>query len=338
MLILSFLIVKPFLPAVVLGAVIAYLFHPFFRWLKKYLKNSPLCAVITMLIIATIFIIPVVFVLKSVINEVSDFYTNSDKEGGIFTDQCIEDTPRCKAESFIVELMSDEHVVESFKGSLSKIYEKILGSASYILFSIPLVILNVLIVIFTTFYLFVDWDIIVKELDRLLPFKEDLKRAFAKQVRDIIHATVYGTLIVALVQGTLGTIAFVIFDSTRTPFLWGMIMAVAALIPFVGTALVWVPIGVIQLISGYAQGSGIIIWKAIGLIFVGATLISTIDNVIKPKIIGKRASIHPLLVLLGVLGGVAFFGFIGVIVGPLVMALLATLIRVYKKEKNAIVG
>lgn len=322
--------------------MIAYLFHPLFRFLEKYLKNIHICAVITLLVIAVIFTIPVVFVFKSVLNEVSDFYTNTGRDGfaGVFKKECLgEDyTIGCKAEAFIAELMSDEQLVNNFRSSLFGFYQKLLGSASYILFSIPLIILNVLIVIFVIFYLFADWDKIVKELDRLLPFREELKKAFAKQVRDIIHATVYGTLIVALVQGALGTAAFLIFGSTKAPFLWGMIMAIAALIPFVGTALVWLPIGIMQIISGYAQGSGIMMWKGIGLLFVGATLISTIDNVIKPKIIGRRASVHPLLVLLGVLGGIAFFGFIGVIVGPLVMALMVTFIRIYKKEKNAIIG
>lgn len=339
-LVLVFLVIKPFLPAVILGAVIAYLFYPVFEWFERRLKNKQLCAIITMLIITLIFTIPVVLVFKSIIGEVSVFYLRENNADVAASNlRCDgEDMIACRLDPYLLKIIPSGYMRESLNATLSVIYGWFLDVASTLFFSIPYIIFNLLIIVFVIFYLFADWKWIVKELDSLLPFREDVKKAFAKQVRDIIHATVYGTLIVALIQGAIGAIAFMILDSTRLPLFWGIIMSIAALIPFIGTALVWLPLGLIQVVTGYEMGSTAVMWKGVILLSVGMFIISTIDNVIKPKIIGHRAAIHPLLVLLGILGGLSFFGYIGVIVGPLLMALLVTFVRVYQKEKNAIVG
>ncbi|MFO8016477.1 MAG: AI-2E family transporter [Candidatus Woesearchaeota archaeon] len=339
-LILSFLVVRPFLPAVILGAVIAYLFHPVYLWLEKYLKNRSVCAVITMLLILVVFTLPAAFAVNSIIGEISRFRVGGGFGEYVPETECRgeQDTLSCRVEAFVGDVIPNEYLKKGINKSLTSIYQAGMEAASSIVFSIPFIVLNILIIIFVIFYLFVDWDIMIKELDDLLPFKKELKDTFAKQSKDILYATVYGTLVVAVIQGAVGAVAFMALDSTQTPLLWGIVMAIAALVPFVGTALVWLPIGTLQIISGYTQASPVIMWKGVGVVLVGALIISTIDNVIKPKIIGRRASIHPLLVLLGVLGGLSFFGFIGIMIGPLLMALTVTFVRVYKKEKNAIIG
>lgn len=346
---LAFFIVKPFLPAVILGAVIAYLFYPVYSRIKKYIKNAQLSAVLTLLIITLIFTIPVVVLMSAMIGEISDFYIKTGNNihareingiSGILSNKCTngDDSMKCRIGEHITGFISDDFVKGSFRNFISNVYIKLVGSIPSILLSIPAVILFVLIVVFVIFYIFLDWESIVKELDFLLPFREDMKKAFAKQVKDIIHATVYGNIVVALVQGAIGAAAFFVFDSTKAPVFWGFIMAIAAFVPFIGTSLVWLPIGVMQILNGYTNSSDMIIWRGIGLLIVGLTIISTIDNIIKPRLIGRRAEIHPLLVLLGVLGGIGLFGFIGFIVGPLVIALLVSLIKFYRKDKHEIIG
>jgi len=347
--ILSFLIVKPFLAAVILGAVIAYVFYPVFLWVKKGIKNPQISAVLTLLIITLIFTLPLVFILNSMIGEISDFYIKTGENmhakeikdiSTILTEKCMDghDTIRCRVNQHIVSLISDGYMQVSFREFISDIYMKLIGSAPSLLLSIPAMILYVLIVVFVIFYLFLDWEMILKEIDFVLPFREDMKKAFAKQIRDIIHATIYGNIVVVMMQGAIAAVAFFVFDTTKAPIFWGVITMIAGLVPFVGTALVWLPLGTMQVINGVLQGSNSIIWRGAGMMLVGLFIISTIDNVIKPRMIGRRAMIHPLLVLLGVLGGINFFGFIGFILGPLIIAILVTLVRLYKKEKNEIIS
>jgi predicted PurR-regulated permease PerM len=154
-----------------------------------------------------------------------------------------------------------------------------------------------------------------------------------QQLDEVSFAIIYGSLLIALIQGGIGAIGFYFFGIS-SPLTWGIIMSIFALIPFIGTAIVWLPMSLILVVQGITTSSSSTMLKGVGLLLYGALIISTIDNILKPHIIGKRAKIHPVLVLLGVLGGLAFFGFIGFIVGPLILAVVATVIEIYEKERK----
>ena len=136
-----------------------------------------------------------------------------------------------------------------------------------------------------------------------------------------IVGVVFGFVITAALQGLFGALGFLIFQLS-SPLVWGLIMMILALIPFLGPALVWFPIGVIQLISGN-------LFSGIGLLLYGAIIISSIDNIVRPKIISYKSNIHPLLILLGVVGGLKLFGFIGIVIGPVVLVFLMTILKLY---------
>ena len=112
----------------------------------------------------------------------------------------------------------------------------------------------------------------------------------------------------------------------KSALLWGLVMMIFALVPFVGTPIVWIPLGLIEFISGNPA-------KGILVLLYGALVISSIDNIIKPRIIGKKAQVHPVLILLGVLGGIKMFGFVGLMFGPLLLALLLVLLDLYQVDR-----
>ena len=147
-----------------------------------------------------------------------------------------------------------------------------------------------------------------------------------KQFNNLTYATVYGQFIVALIQGAVATVAYFLFG-VGSPITWGLLTTFFALIPFLGTPIVWVPISLNLLISAE-------IARGIGLLLVGIFIISTIDNLLKPRLIGKRASLHPVLVLIGVVGGLITMGLIGIIIGPLIISLLISFVEVYHKERK----
>ena len=149
----------------------------------------------------------------------------------------------------------------------------------------------------------------------------------------MLHAIVYGSIVVALIQGTLGGIGFWIVG-IPSPILWGILMSLFALIPMVGTGIIWVPASLGMAAYGYLSGDTVMVWKAIGLFIYGVFVIAGIDNVLKPKIIGERAHVHPVIILLGVLGGLKFFGIVGFAVGPLILAIFITFLEIYEYEKK----
>jgi predicted PurR-regulated permease PerM len=107
---------------------------------------------------------------------------------------------------------------------------------------------------------------------------------------------------------------------------------IASLIPFIGTGFVWIPVALIKIADGFVAGDNFTALMGIGLLIYGTGVISVIDNILKPKLIGSKANINPLIILLGMLGGVTIFGIVGLIAGPLILALTVTLIEIYKTE------
>ncbi|MBD3312952.1 AI-2E family transporter [Candidatus Woesearchaeota archaeon] len=330
--ILSFLIIQPFLTAILASIIVAYIFYPLHKLLKKKVKNRNLSALLLMILIVILLAIITGFIGRELYSEVNTLITKGNFEDtfeqiNMRCDQA--DSLTCQSIDYIVEVLEDPQTKSSIISAISRFSKSLIVS-------IPSLILSLVIFIFTTFFLFRDGDDIIKYVNNLLPLKKGFKKSLKKQTKDLFYSTLYGTLVVAIIQGIVGIIAFMIFDSTDSPFFWGAIMAVGALIPFVGTGIVWLPMSIIQILTGYFSETPSVIWKGVGLLAVGAVIISSIDNVIKPKIIGDKSGLHPLLVMLGAFGGIALMGFIGVFVGPMILAFFISFLRVYHEEKNEI--
>jgi len=181
---------------------------------------------------------------------------------------------------------------------------------------------SVFIMLFSMFFFLRDGRELVLYLESLVPMeKRDKHRIFLK-FKEVCQATIYGNIIVALIQGILGGIGFFIFGIPNA-LLWGIMMAIFALLPFGGTALVWLPAGIIMLsLQNWFAGIGILVW--------GVFIVGLIDNILKPKLIGKKTNLHPLLVFVSIIGGLWAFGFIGVLIGPIIAALLIVLLDMYR--------
>jgi predicted PurR-regulated permease PerM len=182
------------------------------------------------------------------------------------------------------------------------------------------------------FFLFRDGKIFVDKIERIMPLKDKYRKHVFKKLSDMAYAVIYGSIIIAVVQGTLGGIGFLIFG-LPSPLLWGIVMIFAALLPYIGSSIIWFPAALMVILNGYLNMETTLIIKGILLMLYGIFVISTIDNILKPKIIGSKGGLHPVLVLLGVVGGLKFLGFIGIIIGPIILAMLVTFIKIYEEEK-----
>jgi predicted PurR-regulated permease PerM len=196
-----------------------------------------------------------------------------------------------------------------------------------ILKAIPNLALNIFITIFSTYYFLKHAGDIFKYLQEIFPLSAGRYKQIVARFDDLSRGVIMGQVVVGTLQGVLAWIGFLVIGLPN-PVLWGFLTAVISIIPLLGAAMVWFPIFVYLLIKGFYLGG---LWKAIFLFIYGMFVVSTIDNILKPKIVGQHANIHPLIVLFGILGGIQLFGLPGILIGPLVLTLFDLIIEIYKE-------
>ena len=180
-------------------------------------------------------------------------------------------------------------------------------------------VVGFVLMIFMLFFFIRDGEVLVNTVRELIPMRQSQKDRLFDHLAGVTRAMVYGTGLTALIQGVLVGLAF-LFVGLESPVVFGVLAALAALIPFGGTALVWIPGAIVLAIQGR--------WGATIFILVwGGLLVSLVDNVVRPMLVSGRAPVGTLTVFLGVLGGLAAFGAIGLFLGPVVLALIIALVR-----------
>lgn len=334
---LAFLTVKPFLSAILAGAVVAYVFYPLYRLVNRFLKNKNLSAFLVSVFIILVITVPAVALVDNIASEARFFYLRAKQRlatGNIFDIQCTEGHA-CAFVEKLKDVISAPTFRSYLEEAISRFSNFILNEASELVFALPRLFLNMFITFFVTFYLFKDGPRLIERLRRILPIKPKFQREVFKKIDQIVYAVIYGSIIIALIQGSLGAIAFFV-AGISSPLLWGILMSIFALIPFMGTAVLWAPASIFLMIDGLSNGNIGVLLRGVGLLIFGAFVISTIDNILKPRLIGAKAEVHPVLVLVGVLGGLVFLGFVGFIIGPLILALFMAFLEIYEKEKSLI--
>jgi predicted PurR-regulated permease PerM len=182
--------------------------------------------------------------------------------------------------------------------------------------------INFLFMIFTIFFLFKDGPRFLTKVRDYLPFNEEQKTRLATQAKDMIASTVYGGVVVSIIQGLLGGLAFYAIG-INSPVLWGIAMSVMSFVPLLGTFSIWGPASLYLIVEGdYLHG--------VGLILFGIFVISMVDNILRPLIIGSRTKMPTIVIFFSVLGGIKAFGIIGLIMGPLIMAVFVSVFEIFR--------
>ena len=333
---LAFYITKPFLPALITGAIIAYLSYPLYEKILRHIKNKNLASLVVTIFIILLFTVPSIIVLGLVSKEAYSTYTtlNQHNLGTNFLRIICkdEDWLACKTTKSFIGFLPEDDLDYYLQASIKNITGFIIENVSKFLATIPSFLLNFFVMIFVIYYLLKDGESIGKRIKNILPLKELHKQNVLDRFHDITYAVFYGNISIAILQGIFGGMGFLILG-IPSPILWGFVMMLFALIPYFGTAIVWLPAALNLIFIGYLQNDSSATIRGVILIIYGIFVISSIDNFLKPKLIGLKAKVHPILVLLGVLGGLNLFGFIGLILGPVMLALLMTFVDIYEEEK-----
>jgi predicted PurR-regulated permease PerM len=175
--------------------------------------------------------------------------------------------------------------------------------------------------ILAMFYFYRDGATIVKRIQDGLPFEEEQRICIVKDTHSLIFATVLSTLAAAVVHGIVGTAAFAL-TGIASPVFWGVLMGFFSFIPLIGTALIWVPLSLSLMLGGHLVAG-------IALAATCSVVLGMIDNFVRPMMISGRAEMSMLLIFIGVLGGIEAFGLLGVVLGPIIIAIASTLLSVY---------
>ena len=191
--------------------------------------------------------------------------------------------------------------------------------------SIAVLFVNLIIMLFALFFFFRDGDAIMSRLRRVLPFDPSFREGRIRETAELIKASISSGVIVALVQGAMGGITFALLG-LGAPVFWGVIMAFFSLLPL-GAWIVWLPVAVWLLLTGEVS-------RGIALLVIGAGGISLIDNFLRPMLLAGRTQMNGLLVFISLLGGIAAFGLLGLVLGPVIMATAISFVDAYATERR----
>jgi predicted PurR-regulated permease PerM len=320
-LVLAFMIIRPFLEAIIAAAVLAYLFYPVYKLIQNYLPGflpkESIAAMTTCLLIIIIVLVPTAIITGLLTREIKDGYFFLQK---IITSPNFNfDLPPFIAQR-LGNLSQYKELIGSFGGAL-------IGWMQVLLKGIPNVILSIFITIFSIYFFLKGGSKIFDFVQKFLPLPEGRYPQIFKRFDDLSRGMVMGQIVVGLIQGFLAGFIFMLLG-VPNPVLWGFLTSIISIIPLLGAALVWLPVTVYLFLAGYGSG---IYWKAIVLFFFGMFVISTIDNILKPKIVGERANVHPLIILFGILGGIHLIGIPGILIGPMILTLLPVVMEIFKE-------
>ena len=302
---LSFLILQPFLTYVVLALVLAYLFHPLYRVFAKRMPHAIAATLMIILVLVLIFV-PATYIVAKLVGESIAAYNS------------LSGAALGQATTLFNDLLgmaglSSEQALQAIGGAVRDYF---VGAAPSLLSSVAATLLGLFVMFFLMFFAFLDGETWVVAAKEAVPMTRSHKERLFARIGSVTHGVVYGQFLTAVIQGAAGGLLFFVFG-VPNPVFWGFIMIILSFIPVLGTPLVWVPAAVIELLRhDYVVGFGILL--------IGTVIMLVVDNVLRPRLIGGRARLSTPLVLLGVLGGLQLFGFIGLILGPLVLALLQT--------------
>jgi predicted PurR-regulated permease PerM len=325
----SYLIIKPYLLDIFMALVLFFTAKPLYHALVRLLRGwKVLASGLTCLILLLIILIPLFSLMGIIAAQALDF--SSQVTRGLQSGQ-IWHWVATKIDAFKLYLTHLNLPVPSGDIKLEQIVQTVVTKASTFVYdnAIGLIkgfshfFLDLVLVLFIAFFMFLQGDEFIEAIKQLSPLEPEHNEEILRETEVTIKATLWGTVIVAFVQGVLGGVGFLIFGLPQPAF-WGTVMIPAAVIPVVGSSIIWGPAAIFLLFTGHAM-------SGIGLILWGGVAVSLIDNVLKPILMKGSRETPSIFILFSILGGLTYFGMIGFILGPLILSFLLSLLRIYQK-------
>lgn len=326
---LTWLLFRDFIIFIVTGVFVAVLALPIDKLWEKVFPNRP-AAVMTMLTVFIIIAGPIVALGFGMYRDATDM-ANAIQAGAL-DDMADKAAEQGWVQRGLTRLYPNE-TVEQHNATLhtwvdkveGKVQDVLVGLGNRLLGAIPDFLVGTAVILFVVYYLLTDGERLYAYVRRAAPLPGRQVDFLAAEARRGLRGVFVGQLLLSVLQGLLGGVGFWI-AGLPSPVLWGAVMALFALLPVLGTPMIWVPAAIWLLIDGH-------VWQGVFLLVYGVVAILVIlDTFVRPVLLGSSTDLHPFFVLVGVLGGAAVFGFIGLFLGPLLIGVLVSVLHVWERE------
>jgi predicted PurR-regulated permease PerM len=319
---LVYLLFAPFLVPLAWAAIFAAFFHPQYRRLSARFGKTAAASISTAGV-TLIIVVPFVLIAIAFIQEATQTIGAIEPaSGSVGLARLQRGWLWLQRQPFGGNLGSFEDYLQRATAWLAGVAA---ASAGTLVRNIVVVIVDLAIMIFALFFFFRDGDATLRRLRRVLPFDETFRERRIAEAGQLIRASITAGLAVALVQGTIGGIAFAVLG-LGAPIFWGVMMAFFALLPL-GAWVIWGPMAVWLLLTGQ-------IARGLTLVAIGAGVVGLIDNMLRPIVLSGRTQMNGLLVFISLLGGLAAFGLLGLVLGPIIMATTISFVDAYASERR----
>jgi predicted PurR-regulated permease PerM len=315
--------IHQFLMAIFLAAIISGLSHPIYNRLnKKFRGRSALASIATVLLVVFLIFVP----LGGLLGIVTDQAIKVGQAVTPWVERQLAEPDRIsnalKALPFIDQ-------IEPYRNEiLKKAGDLVSGMSGFIMSKVQDVtrwtvnlVFMFFVMLYCMFFFLIDGTKVLEKILYYLPLQDQDERRMLGKFTSVTRATLKGTFVIGILQGGLAGLAFAVVGIPSAVF-WGAIMAVLSVIPSVGSALVWVPAVIALIATGHAA-------KGIGLAVFCAVVVGSLDNLLRPILVGKDTQMHELFIFFGTLGGIVMFGVVGMVIGPIIAALFVTVWEIY---------
>jgi predicted PurR-regulated permease PerM len=321
------LMLLPFVNVLAWASVLVILFYPIHQRLVAMTKRPAWSALLSTVIVIAVIVLPLTLLTLVVAKEISDVAKNAQ---GFLRSLLDPSSPVIGWITGRLGRYFDASHIDLqgyLLGRLENITGAIAGRTLGLLGGVVGVLFQMFFTVFTMYYLFRDGNRIYYAMLEAIPLNVTETQKIFDRTHEVIHASVYGVIVIAMIQGTLGGLAFAALG-LPSPVVWGVVMFFLSMVPMVGSSVIWVPTAIYLAVSGH--------WaKAVALALWGALVIGTIDNILRPKLVGERARLHELLIFFSVLGGLQIWGPLGLVLGPVMIAITLALFDVFKHIEPA---
>lgn len=328
---LGYLLFEPFLKVIILSILVAIIFYPVYLMINSKLKSSIISAFLSTLLVFIFIIVPSIVLVAFLIDQIIKVYPliieNLSKYRNF--DVLLKETPLIShLYVFIINTMKSMNLNVDFTDALRNIINNIvsyvISQGKGLFINVTFLIMGILFMIVTIFFLFKDGHILYHRIYSIIPLPDKDKSFLVSKSYKAIQGVVLGSVLTAIAQGILSFIGYFAIGLEMSYF-WAFITFIAAFIPIGGASLVWVPIAIYTLFTkGFLTGFIFSLY--------GTFVISTIDNIIKPIVIGDKTNIHPMVLFFAILGGLNLFGFIGIFLAPIIMVMIDNMLLLFKEK------
>jgi predicted PurR-regulated permease PerM len=314
--VLAFIIVKPIIIPIIYGILLAYILYPVYQFFLKKLKNENLTAFIICLGLIIIMLLVSFLIFESLFKQAINFYLTLQKIDLVKV-----------ATDILPNFISSEasaSIIGYLNSYVSTIFAEFLKIFREFILNLPIIALKIFIVIFIFFFSLRDGKKAIEFIKALSPLNKETEEKFFKHLKDITNSVLLGQVVVGIIQGICAGIGYFIFGVPNA-LLLTFVTIITSMIPVIGAWIIWVPVDIYMFAIGNSTAG-------IGLLIYGILLVSTIDNITRLVVLSKRTRINSVIIFIGMIGGLFAFGFLGLIIGPLILAYVLLIAELYIKN------